>query len=183
MDFLLHNAFQEKINVTIYFPIDSKNRYLLNSNFIVYCHSFNGSRTEGLQLLETCIKHNYALVLFDFRANGYSSGKYVSLGWYEALDINRVLQFLIKDIKACRICLYGRSMGASAIVFFLSPKWREQMRKRLGKNFKFINPDLVSSVVLDSLYYRLEGAMQNLVRSRNKFVPFWMVGSVLGIID
>lgn len=34
------------------------------------------------------------LVLFDFRANGFSTGKFVSLGWFEALDINVVTTFL-----------------------------------------------------------------------------------------
>ena len=37
------------------------------------------------------------IVLFDFRASGYSKGKYVSLGWYEALDINEICLFLLKE--------------------------------------------------------------------------------------
>ena len=64
------------------------------------------------------------MVVFDFRANGYSNGKYVTLGWLEALDLNEVIKFLKMEVKVKSICLWGRSMGASAIVFFLSQKFR-----------------------------------------------------------
>ncbi len=67
------------------------------------------------------------ILIFDFRASGYSNGKYVTLGWMEAVDFNEIIKFLKRDAKANSICLWGRSMGASAIVFFLSPKYRSKM--------------------------------------------------------
>ena len=63
-------------------------------DYIIYCHTHSGGRTEGLNLVEFAIKNNFGLILFDFRASGYSKGKYVSLGWYEALDINEICLFL-----------------------------------------------------------------------------------------
>lgn len=69
------------------------------------------------------------LALFDFRANAYSTGKYVTLGWYEALDLNEVCRFLKKEARAKSICIWGRSMGASATILFLSPKYRKIMNQ------------------------------------------------------
>ena len=65
--------------------------------YIIYCHTHSGGRTEGLNLVEYSIQNKMGIVLFDFRASGYSKGKYVSLGWYEALDINEICLFLLKE--------------------------------------------------------------------------------------
>lgn len=64
------------------------------------------------------IKHKTALITFDFRANGYSSGKYVTLGWFEALDLNSICNFLAQKFKIDRIDFWGRSMGGCAIILF-----------------------------------------------------------------
>ncbi len=67
---------------------------------MIYLHSHNGNRLEGFNLMEKFIKKNICFVLIDFRANGMSSGKYVTLGWLETIDINRVIKFLMKKVKA-----------------------------------------------------------------------------------
>ena len=61
---------------------------------MIYAHTHNGNRLEGLNLVEYFIKKKIGFVALDFRANGYSTGKYVTLGWYEALDLNTVVNFL-----------------------------------------------------------------------------------------
>ena len=71
-------------------------------------------------MLEYFIEKQFSFVCFDFRANGLSTGKYVTLGWLETVDINRVLKFLLYEQGVDRIALWGRSMGAAAIIFFLS---------------------------------------------------------------
>lgn len=58
--------------------------------FLVYCHSHSGSRKEGVHLLENIHNDTTALITFDFWASGYSSGKYLTLGWFEAIDINAI---------------------------------------------------------------------------------------------
>jgi hypothetical protein len=72
----------------LYLPCDEDFNLKFHGEYIVYCHTHSGSRTEGLYLVEEAIERDMGIALFDFRANGYSSGRYVTLGWYEALDIN-----------------------------------------------------------------------------------------------
>ena len=73
-----------------------------------------------MELVEECVKRNYAYACFDFSGNGHSTGEYVSLGWNEALDLNNIVEFLVKEVKCKNIALWGRSMGASASIFYLS---------------------------------------------------------------
>ena len=88
MDFLLQNNFQEKFHLTLYLPCDEKYNLITDCKYIIYAHTHSGSRIEGTFLIDDSIRRNIGVALFDFRANGYSSGKYVTLGWYEALDLN-----------------------------------------------------------------------------------------------
>jgi fermentation-respiration switch protein FrsA (DUF1100 family) len=71
-----------------------------------------------------------ALVLFDFHGSGLSSGSYVSFGWYETFDIDAVIRFLVKSEKVSRVCLWGRSMGASSALYYCS----ESFRALMGEN-------------------------------------------------
>ena len=80
----------------IYFPCDKDENISKHLDFVLYCHTHNGSRIEGIGLLEKLLMRGMGLVVFDFRANGFSTGKYVTLGWLEALDINEVCKFLKK---------------------------------------------------------------------------------------
>lgn len=106
--------------MSLYLPCDQNYNLIFDCSYIIYAHTHSGCWTEGTFLVDEGIWRNLGIVLFDFRANGYSSGKYVTLGWYEALDLNSVCTFLIKDARAKHLIIWGRSMGASATVFFMS---------------------------------------------------------------
>ena len=60
----------------------------------------------------------YQVFSFDFSGSGLSEGEYVSLGYYEAMDLDTVVSYLqmSEDVKS--IVLWGRSMGAvSALAY------------------------------------------------------------------
>lgn len=123
------------------------------------------------------------MVLFDFRANGYSSGKYVTLGWYEALDLNQVCLFLKKQARAKSVAIYGRSMGASATVLFLSYKYRKIMNQIFEKSnyekIEWIHQDFVDVIVLDSCFNYLKKSIHNMVESKTNKVPRWIIDLVI----
>ena len=100
---------------------------------LMYCHSQSGSRIEGLSLLEICCNKKMSLLLFDFAGCGLSSGKYVTLGWHEHVDIDLVLKAVEKKYSFSSLCLWGRSMGAVAAL-------------RFTENY----PSRVAGLVLDS---------------------------------
>lgn len=125
--------------------------------------------------MEWATKNKLGIAVFDFRASGYSNGKYVSLGWYEALDLNEVCLFLKKEALARKICLWGRSMGASAITFFLSPKYRFIMNrifnKKRYKKIEWVSPLQIDLVVLDSCFTKLTKSIHNMVNSKTDKIP------------
>lgn len=187
LDFILKNALNEQFSLSIYLPCDKNEKIKHGFNFIVYCHTHTGSRIEGLSMAEKVICSGFSFAVFDFRANGFSSGKYVTLGWYESLDINAVILFLKTEVKAKSICLWGRSMGGSAISFFLS----ESFRQKLSEEFKikkkppinWVCRSAVECVVLDACFPNLTNSLKNLAKSKMSSLPDVFVNLLLNTIS
>lgn len=183
LDFQLKNALSEEFNVSIYLPCDESEKIKPDMNFVVYCHTHNGNRLEGLSLAEKAITSEMGFVVFDFRANGFSSGKYVTLGWLEALDINEVIRFLKIEVKAKSICLWGRSMGGCAILFYLSNKCREKINESAihlkHPPVQWVNRSWIQCVVIDSSFPNLIDSVSFMVKNKAKQVPEMLVGLVL----
>lgn len=120
-------------------------------------------------ILNYCLSNNIALVLFDFRASGFSTGKYVSLGWFEALDINIIVSFLIKEIKVRKIILWGRSMGGVACIFFMSPRYRQIISKIFNKNslraIEWTSLEIIKCLAIDSAFVNMEKTIHNMCSS------------------
>ena len=186
LDFQLQNALGEKFYTSIYFPCSKEEEVPKNIDFTVYCHTHNASRVEGTTLLESLLKKGKGLVVFDFRANGFSSGKYVTLGWLEALDINEIVRFLVEDVRANSVTLWGRSMGASAIIFFMSDTYREQMKLVLSKRKKQINwmsCKYISCIILDSPFGYLTKTITYLVNNKVPKIPNWLISLTVKLLD
>ena len=58
MDFKLKNILGETIHVSIYFPCNDEKEVKSNLDFIVYCHTHNGSKIEGMPILEEVMSNN-----------------------------------------------------------------------------------------------------------------------------
>ena len=182
-DFELTNIVNETFNISIYLPCDPEEKIKENMDFVVYCHTHNGNRMEGLGLAEKAICNELGYVVFDFRANGFSTGKYVTLGWLEALDINEVINFLKTEVKAKLICLWGRSMGGCAIMFFLSQTFRKKINEMCAKmnkpEIKWANKSYIQCVIIDSSFPNLINSISFMVKNKAKQVPEMLVGLVL----
>lgn len=133
LDFPLQNAFDEIIHISVYFACDYFGNLSALNSYIIYCHTHSGSRTEGIGLLDLLIPKGISLIVFDFRANGRSEGNWVTLGYKEAADVSVVVDFATRELKAKKICLWGRSMGSAACLFFLSEAFRRHFDKKLRK--------------------------------------------------
>ena len=57
---------------------------------VIFLHTHNGCRLQGLFLRDRILEQGKALCLFDFHGSGMSSGTYVSFGWYETFDVDAV---------------------------------------------------------------------------------------------
>jgi alpha-beta hydrolase superfamily lysophospholipase len=81
-------------------------------------HGNCGNRREALCAVEKLVEKNIAVFCFDFAGTGNSDGEYISLGWYEALDLIVVLGQIKKMKKVKKIALWGRSMGAVTALLY-----------------------------------------------------------------
>lgn len=187
LDFQLKNSFNEEFNISIYIPCDEKEKIKHEVDYVVYCHTHNGNRVEGLYLAEKAIQNDIGFVVFDFRANGFSTGKYVTLGWLEALDINEVVNFLKADVKANSICLWGRSMGGCAILFYLSASYRTKINEMLHFQRKpavnWVSRTSIQCVIIDSSFPNLIDSISFMVKNKAKQVPEMLVGLVLKVAN
>ena len=187
MDFKLKNTLNEEFYLSLYIPCDEEKNLTFEMNYIIYAHTHNGSRTEGLHLVEDFIEKNLGVAVFDFRANGYSSGKYVTLGWFEALDLNEVVRFLKFEAKANSICIWGRSMGASSSIFFLSQKYRNIINRafKIQKRNKvdWVSEKFIDCIILDSCFNYLTKSVHNMVNSKTNKVPSWLINMIISILQ
>ena len=187
MDFKLKNTLNEELYLSLYIPCDEEKNLTFEMNYIIYAHTHNGSRTEGLYLVEDFIEKNLGVAVFDFRANGYSSGKYVTLGWLEALDLNEVVRFLKFEAKANSICIWGRSMGASSSIFFLSQRYRNVIDKAFKKQKRdkvdWVSEKFIDCIVVDSCFNYLTKSVHNMVNSKTNKVPSWLINMIISILQ
>ena len=85
----------------------------------MYCHSQASCKLEGIRLLEYCAEQGYNLLLWDFAGCGKSEGKYISLGWWEAKDLDLVVKDAAARFGFGCLFLWGRSMGAVGVLKFV----------------------------------------------------------------
>lgn len=119
---------------------------------IVYCHGNSGSRKDSSEIRDLVLSRNYSLACFDFGGCGHSDGDYVSLGHYEQQDIAEVVKYLTRSGRVTNVVLWGRSMGAAAVVMYMS--WHPEC----------------PVVVLDSPFSSLSTVLSELV-AQYKFIP------------
>jgi fermentation-respiration switch protein FrsA (DUF1100 family) len=154
---------------------------------VIYCHSHNGCRLQGLYLKDYFLASNTAFCSFDYTAAGKSSGQYVTLGWYETFDIDCVVKHLLSTNKINRVALWGRSMGASSILFYTSLNFRCEMEKEISltrtSDQKLYAPlSTISCVVLDSPFKDITKSIKLLVNVTNPYVPNFAIDWALNIL-
>jgi alpha/beta superfamily hydrolase len=81
------------------------------------------------------LKNGICLFAFDFSGCGNSEGDWVTLGWKERHDLAAVIDYLKSLGAVSKIGLWGRSMGASASIMYMSE-----------------NNDKISVAILDSAF-------------------------------
>jgi pimeloyl-ACP methyl ester carboxylesterase len=115
---------------------------------VVVCHGYSGNRATMLPCLKFLHHAGYAVVLFDFRAHGWSGGRMATFGSQEPLDLKAVLDWIESrpDLAGLPIALFGESMGASVALIVAAEEPR------------------VRAVVADSPYARFDDAVEGRLR-------------------
>ena len=93
---------------------------------LVYLHSHNANRLEGLSLLYHIVP-DYDFCVFDFNGCGLSEGDYVTLGIGESEDTVKILAELKLRYGTREFFLWGRSMGAVTSMYVSKMCDKQQM--------------------------------------------------------
>lgn len=162
----------KEIEFTTEDSIPIKGWYILNkiSNAtIILLHGFGVDKSDLLDVANFLFQQNFSVLLFDFRAHGYSGGKYCSLGHFEKRDLKAAVSFL-KDSGEIRIGVMGFSMGGTVALLEASK-----------------NSDILA-VVSDCGYLSFRSAVRDFAKCyyhlpEYPFIPpvIWLAGRRLGI--
>ena len=161
-DFYLINNRNIKLMCSFWEPYDKEREYT-HLPCVIYLHGNSSSRCEVVPNLKYLLPLNITVFAFDFAACGHSDGEYISLGWYEAQDVQCVVNFLRNTNKVSSIGIWGRSMGAVTSVMYASK-----------------DPS-ISGIFLDSPFYSLNLLIDELSIDRVS-LPNFLVRQVIKML-
>ncbi len=81
----------------------------------------HGYKSNGLREYATFLRFyhemGFHVLLPDNRAHGRSEGKYIGFGWLDRLDLEKWIQYVLKEVgEKSRIVLQGVSMGGATVL-------------------------------------------------------------------
>ena len=161
-DFSLVNNRNIKLECSYWEPYDEE-RELTHLPCVVYLHGNSSSRCEVVPNLKYLLPLNITVFAFDFAGCGHSEGEYISLGWYENLDVKCIIDFLRNSNKVSTIGLWGRSMGAVTSIMYAS------------------RDPTIGGIFLDSPFYSLNLLIDELSNEKVSF-PNFLVRQVVKML-
>lgn len=85
-----------------------------NGAVILVAHGYNGARPENIY--EMFARNGYGVLSWDFRAHGASGGETCSLGYYEQLDAEAALDYVLSQPGVEHVGAWGGSMGGATMI-------------------------------------------------------------------
>ena len=161
-DFSLVNSRNIRIMCSFWEPYDEEREYA-RLPCVIYLHGNSSSRCEVIPNLKYLLPLNITVLAFDFTACGRSEGEYISLGWYEILDVECVINFLRNSKKVSTIGLWGRSMGAATSIIYAS------------------KDPTIAGIFLDSPFYSLNLLIDELSKDKVS-LPDFLVRQIIKMI-
>ena len=105
------------LHATIFRPL------LINKNndkMIIFCHGLTNNRWSLFYTMHLALQRGYQVVSYDARNHGVSDKSFTTLGQIEACDLQDVVDYAKKKYQPEKIGLYGFSMGAATLIFWVS---------------------------------------------------------------
>jgi hypothetical protein len=86
----------------------------------VLCHGLGCAKCSGYKYAELFLRLGYHVLLYDQRNHGQSGRALTSMGFYERLDLKKVIDWCFCTYgKEIRIVTHGESMGAATVLMHL----------------------------------------------------------------
>jgi uncharacterized protein len=118
-----------------------------NSPVVLLLHSIRADRSSMLSRAKLLLGHGFSVLLVDLQGHGETPGASITLGSRESADVRAALVWLKRTAPSRRIGVIGCSLGGAAVL--LGPQ-----------------PSGFDAVVLEAVYPRVAGAIENRIRIR-----------------
>lgn len=105
------NSRAQKIIGSIY--IEASRDLMGGNPCLIYMHGNASSQLEGRFLVPNLCRYGVAVYCFDFAGCGQSEGDFISLGYFESIDVSLLISQLHSSFNMGPFVLWGRSMGAA----------------------------------------------------------------------
>ena len=80
---------------------------------VILVHGAGGDRVSVVPLAELYLENGWSVLTFDQRGSGDNSDDKVSFGYYEALDVECLVDYAVNVIGADKVVVHGQSMGGA----------------------------------------------------------------------
>lgn len=90
-----------------------------NDKIIIFCHGVTSNQWGLFYCAHLVLQLGYQVIIYDAREHGISGKSYITLGKTEANDLEDVINWAQKYCQPRQIGLYGFSMGAATLLFWL----------------------------------------------------------------
>lgn len=84
--------------------------------WVILFHGYATDKTSLLREARIFLDLEMSVLLVDFRGSGESSERYTTIGCQESDDVTAAFRFVQKEWSPDAVILFGRSMGAAAIL-------------------------------------------------------------------
>lgn len=101
-------------NQPLYAKIFLQNSF--TDSWAIVVHGYGGTGNMMYYAAKEFYEKGYNVVVPDLRGHGKSGGSYISMGWYDRLDLIQIINAIVKGNNKAQIALYGVSMGAATVL-------------------------------------------------------------------
>jgi uncharacterized protein len=88
---------------------------------LLLMHGIRGDRRQMLPVARRFARDGFAILMFDFQAEGESDGDRISIGFRESDDARAALEFLKRSAPGEKVGAIGSSMGGAAVLLGNAP--------------------------------------------------------------
>lgn len=107
-------------------------QHSFTDDWVIVVHGYGGTGTMMYYAAKEFYERGYNVIVPDLRGHGKSGGTHISMGWYDRLDLIKIINAVVKGNNNANIFLYGVSMGAATVLMTGGEKLSSNVKGIIG---------------------------------------------------
>ncbi|MBU5336141.1 alpha/beta hydrolase [Intestinibacter bartlettii] len=142
----------EEVFITSFDNLKLHGYQVLNKNTHKWAVTVHGYMADAFSLSTKALHYyniGYNVLAMDLRGHGKSKGNYIGMGYHDAKDLIKWIEYIISKDEEAEILIHGVSMGAATVMIASS-------LEELPKNVKVIIEDCGYTTALEQFKFQLK---------------------------